>query len=253
LLDPTQKVPEKKKEEENKKEKITRNVRPSEGQEVLKPKDNSYLSDKNKITQEERSARQSGDLNPGLKAMESKPKPVAQVVPKTSAKAVAKSIKVSDLGVKISMREPTPQEKQQNWAENSMGENVRGGEFIKGLKEGETSALNTKEGIFFAYFQRIRHQLDQTWPSLLREQFDKITRSGRHLAGETYYTTSTVITVNAKGEIIHVQVLGESGAVDLDDAAISAWNKAGPYPNPPKGLLDADGTATIRWDFILKT
>ena len=40
---------------------------------------------------------------------------------------------------------------------------------------------------------------------------------------------------------------------DLDSAAVKALNRAGPYPNPPKGLLDANGNAQIRWDFVLKT
>ena len=33
---------------------------------------------------------------------------------------------------------------------------------------------------------------------------------------------------------------------------MEAFQQAGPFPNPPKGMLDADGFVRIRWDFILK-
>ena len=40
---------------------------------------------------------------------------------------------------------------------------------------------------------------------------------------------------------------------DLDEAAIRAFNRAGPFPNPPNGLLQETGSVDIRWDFILRT
>ena len=121
------------------------------------------------------------------------------------------------------------------------------------FKDGETSALNTKEFVFFSYFDRVRKQLDQTWQPMVRGQIEKIYKNGRRLASQTDFVTRTLVTINQKGEIVRVQMVQESGTMDLDSAAINALNKAGPYPNPPKGLLDAQGNAQIRWDFILKT
>jgi protein TonB len=51
---------------------------------------------------------------------------------------------------------------------------------------------------------------------------------------------------------MRVQVVGESGVKDLDDAAVEAFRAAEPFPNPPKGIVDADGTIKINWDFILE-
>ena len=67
------------------------------------------------------------------------------------------------------------------------------------------------------------------------------------------YTTKTLVTLNARGDIVRVQLLEQSGTTDLDQAAVDALNKAGPYPNPPKGLINGSGEVQIRWDFILRT
>jgi protein TonB len=40
--------------------------------------------------------------------------------------------------------------------------------------------------------------------------------------------------------------------MDLDSAAVEAFRQAAPFPNPPKGMVEADGTIKIRWDFVLE-
>ena len=215
-------------------------VQPSQGEIAKVAKKDSYLSDKNRVVKEEKSAVKVGSVQPAGQ-------------PKVTPQARSKPVTVSDLGVKINTQKTEPYEKEKNWASNSLGEDVHGGQYIQGLKQGETSALNTKEYVFFSYFERVRKQLDQTWQPMVRSQIERIYKTGRHLATQTDFTTRTLITINGKGEIVRVQLLQESGALDLDSAAVGALNKAGPYPNPPKGLLDEKGNAQIRWDFVLKT
>jgi protein TonB len=65
--------------------------------------------------------------------------------------------------------------------------------------------------------------------------------------------TKVLVLLDSKGNINRVQKLVGSGFNDLDDAAIEAFQKAAPYPNPPKGIVDADGFVRVRWDFILQT
>ena len=126
-------------------------------------------------------------------------------------------------------------------------------DYVKGLKEGEVTALNTREYVFFGYFQRIRGRLDHAWSGVLRDRLIKLYRSGRQLASDMDHTTRVLVTLNATGEIVRVQIVEESGTRDLDDAAVKAFNQAGPFPNPPRGLVDATGNIQIRWDFVLKT
>ena len=126
-------------------------------------------------------------------------------------------------------------------------------DYVKGLKESETTALSTREYVFFGYFQRIRQRLDHAWNGSLKDHLDRFYRSGRHLASEMDHTTRILVTLNSGGEVVRVQVLEESGTRDLDDAAIGAFNQAGPFPNPPRGILNSSGIVQIRWDFILRT
>jgi TonB family protein len=216
-------------------------VQPTEGKLVDEAKKNAFLSDKNREVKEERTSKNIGSTG------------AASASRNETARGRSKSFSLNDIGVKISTHQKNPVEKTQNWASNSLGEAVKGGQYMRGMKEGETSALNTKEFVFFSYFDRVRRQLDQTWQPLVKGQIERIYKSGRHLASERDFVTRTLITINYKGEIVRVQLIQESGALDLDSAAINALNKAGPYPNPPKGLLDENGNAQIRWDFVLKT
>ena len=218
-------------------------VRPTQGKEVLVEKKDAYLSDKTRVVENQTSSKNSGEgvaQNPNHKAS-------------GAAKAKTKIIALSDLGMKITQKNEKGFSDDHNWANSQTGEAIQGGQFVQGMKEGDVSALNTKEFVFFSYFDRVRRQLDQAWQPILRENIAHIFRLGRRLASNSNFVTRTLVTLNAKGEIVKVQLLEESGTNDLDQAAVDALNKAGPYPNPPKGLIDSDGKVEIRWDFILKT
>lgn len=224
-------------------------VQKSEGDLADEAKKDAYLSDKTRTVREERSAKQSGDVGAAV------PVPPMTAAQPHAQKGTSKSkdVKLSDLGLKLAPKQNSNFEKERNWANAQLGESLRGGQYIQGMKEGETSALNTKEFVFFSYFDRVRRQLDQAWQPILREQIQRIYKTGRHLASNADYTTKTLVTLNKRGEIERVQVLEESGTFDLDQAAVDALNHAGPYPNPPQGLIGGDGRVQIRWDFILKT
>lgn len=111
--------------------------------------------------------------------------------------------------------------------------------------------LNTREYKYYGYNMRIRTQLDQWYETKLREQMKKIISQGRTIASEENKRTQLLIILNAKGNLVGVQVLGASGVRELDDAAVEAFKKAAPFPNPPKGMVDNDGTIKVRWDFVL--
>ncbi len=219
-------------------------VQRSAGRESDQAKKDSYLSDRTRVVKEERSASSPGELrgslNPGSGA------------PAVEAPA-PKRVKLADLGLKLSHQARADPRTQKNWAEPQTGEMLRGGQYIVGMKEGEFSALNTKEFVFYSYFERVRRQLDSAWQPILRANVQRLMKSGRHLASNSDYITRTLVTLNEKGEILRVQLIEESGTFDLDQAAVDALNKAGPYPNPPKGLIDSSGVVQIRWDFILRT
>jgi len=126
-------------------------------------------------------------------------------------------------------------------------------DYVRGVQESDRTALNTKEYKFFSYFQRIRDRLDRAWVPILKAKLVSFYKKGRHLASDKDHTTQLLVVLNKKGEVVRVQILGESGTNDLDEAAIKAFNQAGPFPNPPQGIINPIGEVEIPWEFVLRT
>lgn len=126
-------------------------------------------------------------------------------------------------------------------------------DYLDDVKQGNRTLLNTREFIYYGYYHRIRQKLEQSWNSELRSVLLSYFRQGRKLAKEQAYVTRLVVVLNKTGKITTIQVLDNSGAEELDDAAVEAFNRAGPFPNPPQGLVEKDGQIKIRWDFILQS
>lgn len=113
--------------------------------------------------------------------------------------------------------------------------------------------LNTKEYKYFGYYNRIKTQLNQWWVPQVQQKFTKMMKQGRTIASEESKITKLVIVLNDVGNLVKVQVLAESGVRDLDEAAIEAFRQAAPFPNPPKGMIESDGTVKIRWDCVVES
>ncbi|MCC6277488.1 MAG: energy transducer TonB [Oligoflexia bacterium] len=124
-------------------------------------------------------------------------------------------------------------------------------DYLKDEKSGPQTLLSTREFVYFTYYSRIKDRLRIFWEPKIREKVQRIFSTGRTLASDQERITRLVITLDANGKLVRVQVLNESGLKDLDDAAIEAFQAAAPFPNPPKGIVDSDGTIKIHWDFIL--
>ncbi|MBK9323135.1 MAG: TonB family protein [Bdellovibrionaceae bacterium] len=123
----------------------------------------------------------------------------------------------------------------------------------KDVDRGIETLLNTREFKYFTYYNRIRKQLSQYWEPKVREKMTTLFRQGRTIATSQDRTTKLLIVLNSAGTLVTVQVLSDSGVRDLDEAAVEAFRSAAPFPNPPKGIIESDGTVKIRWDFVLET
>lgn len=180
-------------------------------------------------------------------------KTVEAAAPKT-APVIHATGPLAKFGIAVSAgKEESPKPKKVDLAqEASMTAQARG-EYVKGFKAGEETMLNTREYVFYGYFQRIRQRLDRAWDLSLKDRLVKYFYRGRQLASETDYMTQLLVVLDTEGRITKVQIIGPSGTSDLDEAAIKAFNDAGPFPNPPKGLLDPSNQVLVRWDFVLKT
>lgn len=132
------------------------------------------------------------------------------------------------------------------------GDSSQTQDYLKDINEGNETLLATKEFVHYTFYSRIRKQLDQYWQPKVREKLVKIFNEGRKIASTDDRITRLMITLDRQGNLVRVQILGDSGIRDLDEAAIEAFRAAAPFPNPPEGIVESDGTVKIRWDFILE-
>lgn len=167
---------------------------------------------------------------------------------------------------KPSLRDLSPEfnplaikEQQQSDQAGQNGRASKGGEvsqtsdYLKDIETGAETVLNSREFKYYTYYNRIRRQLSQHWEPKVREKMGRLFKQGRKIASNQDHITKLLIILNEHGVLVKVQVLGESGVRDLDDAATEAFRSAAPFPNPPRGIVEADGLVKIRWDFVLES
>ncbi len=124
---------------------------------------------------------------------------------------------------------------------------------LKNVPTGLQTMLNTREFVYYSYYNRIKEKLRYHWEPKIKEKMERVLRQGRSIASlEQERITKCVILLDANGKLVRVQVIGASGLVDLDQAAVEAFQSAAPFPNPPKGIVEKDGYIRIRWDFVLE-
>jgi TonB family protein len=180
-------------------------------------------------------------------------KTTAKEKPQTQVAAVPS---LGDLAVPIvpkyqpkTMKKLEEEARNDNWADQGSAPQ----DYVNGYHESDRTLLNTKEYLFYGYYQRIRARLDSAWVPILKSRLVHYYNSGRHLASEMEHRTKVLVVMNGTGEIVKVELVSESGPRDLDEAAIDAFNEAGPFPNPPKGIVNTGGVIEIPWEFILHT
>jgi protein TonB len=125
-------------------------------------------------------------------------------------------------------------------------------DYLQDVEQGIQTLLTTREFIYYSYYARIKDRLQQYWEPKIKEKVQRLFQAGRTIASNGDRITQLIIVLDQKGILQKVKVIGESGVTDLDDAAIEAFRAAAPFPNPPKGIVEADGTIKIRWDFVLE-
>lgn len=227
----------------------------------LKPVDNAYLGKKNnRVDRQTKSASVGkfksagvGDKK-GSKYSQSMKKEIAK-------KKTLKNIKFSDLAMKPMMAPKQVKKKRKKTFQVAKG--LKNGsvkskglgqtnDYIEDVPLGDFTKLNTQEFEFYGFYNRIRQRLELFWGTNIQEQAKKIMKQGRSIASDTNHVTSLDIFLNDKGEIVEVNVNSPSGVRELDNAAVRTFNQAGPFPNPPAGMIK-NGKARISWSFVVNT
>ncbi|MFZ3230955.1 MAG: TonB family protein [Pseudobdellovibrio sp.] len=215
-----------------------------------------YLSEKNNSVEKETKARVADQFKNSTKQASKKSSPEQkQVASKVKQSAPQLFNPTFDPYAALAKKELAMELKNlsKGQAATENGEASSTNDHLDGVTEDLITKLNTKEYKYYGFYHRIKLQLNQWWQPKVREKVTRMVRQGRTIASDTNKTTKLVIVLNDIGNLIKVQVLGESGVRDLDDAAVEAFRQAAPFPNPPKGIIESDGTVKIRWDFVIES
>jgi TonB family protein len=125
-------------------------------------------------------------------------------------------------------------------------------DFVEEVPLGDMTNLNTTEFKYYGFYHRIRQKLEQHWGNTIQSKARNLYKSGRRMPASENLITAVQVVLDDHGHIVEIKIEGTSGIRELDQAAIESFNKAGPFPNPPKGLL-VDGRAVIQWGFVVKS
>jgi TonB family protein len=232
----------------------------SEDSAYTEKKADAFLSDKDRSFDRQTMAKNVDIFNKTGKGNAAQTLKSEKAEPQAKPAKDFKDIKLSDIGIntgeplfKKAERAPTSASEKglENGDPTSKGFSSTN-DYVQEVALGDFTHLNTVEFKFYGFYHRIRQKLEQFWGKSIQEKSHALFRSGRRMPASQDYITSLQVTLNAKGEIVQVKILGASGVKELDDAAIESFNQAGPFPNPPKDLL-VNGKATIEWGFVVKS
>jgi TonB family protein len=96
----------------------------------------------------------------------------------------------------------------------------------------------------------VKETVGRIWTTRVEDEVSK-----RDPTGSIYLwkdrRTVVEFTIDLRGELKDVHVTSPSGVGYLDDMAVDAFRRAERFPNPPPGLFNENGTATMGFGFVL--
>lgn len=246
-----------------KKNKKKKQIVTTEKTNIQKKNDSNLLSEKNNFVKKQTKAK---NIDSFHKAGKGNNKHITQKAQKRvlekskNVKKVAKKIKknkgnISFKDLSFSSKVPVLAKKNLIKGQKNGDTKTRGvaknNDYLEEVPLGDMTNLNTQEFKYYGFYFRIKQQLEQYWGASIREKIERVYKrnDGRFPASDKYLTSVRVV-LDGKGKIIDVLVRDSSGISELDEAAIESFNKAGPFPNPPKGMLRND-RAAIEWGFAV--
>jgi len=235
-----------------------------------KSEEAKYLSAHNQVVKKQTVAAQLGDFRnrqakdnfkgnggkPKLNLQDLKPQlDLSKMMEKKRQQEMDLEKSLDENALKVAAEKSKPQKQMPPPSEmpgTAGSEASQTSDYLKDLDKGMETLLSTREFVYYTFYARIRRQLNQHWGGKVREKLAKIVKEGRSIASSDDKVTKLLITLDRGGKLMKVQVVSDSGVRDLDQAAVEAFQEAAPFPNPPTGIIEPDGTIKIRWDFILE-
>ena len=124
-------------------------------------------------------------------------------------------------------------------------------DYLPNVKSGAQTSLNTREFQFYSYFERIKERLRMHWEPQLQRRVNILYARGEELPPADLLTKLDII-LTKEGELTKILVLRRSGFSEIDEAAIKAFELAAPFPNPPSGMIENNGSVQLSWSFVVQ-
>lgn len=122
-------------------------------------------------------------------------------------------------------------------------------DFHPDVEPGEGTFLNSREFKYASFFNRLKRGVSQHWHP--NAEYQRRDPTG-NIYGFRSRITVVDITISIDGTVKQVQLRQSSGLDFLDNEATSAVQRAGPFPNPPKGLFGDNPDITFAFGFHLE-
>ncbi len=123
-------------------------------------------------------------------------------------------------------------------------------DYVENVPEGEGTFLNTKEFKYATFFIRVKDSVQDYWIENFRREYRRRDPTGR-IFGARDRITLLAIVLDDEGQLSSVRVAESSGLDFLDEAAVQAFRQAQPFPNPPQGIVESDGSIRFNFQFVV--
>ncbi len=199
------------------------------------PTDSKFLSKDNNRVEKEMRAKETGKTQNSTDA-------IATQVPQKKNK-----LSLADLGLGPTGYRPKS---------SSTPSHIRGpsqtDDYLPRAEIGNQTSLNTREFKYYSYFERIKDRLRTYWEPQLQRRVGHLYNTGQTLP-DYDLITKLDITLNRNGELSKITITRNSGYEEIDLAAVKAFELAAPFPNPPSGMVEANGSVRLTWSFVVQT
>ncbi|MBN1961935.1 MAG: TonB family protein [Deltaproteobacteria bacterium] len=119
---------------------------------------------------------------------------------------------------------------------------------LEGVDLGEGTFLNSRAFKYASFFNRIKRDVSNNWRPM--QEYQRRDPTG-NIYGFRSRETVLNITLKADGTLKDTKILQSSGLDFLDREAIYAFKRAGPFPNPPKGLIQNNDEISFPFGFYI--
>ncbi|MFO0601430.1 MAG: energy transducer TonB [Myxococcaceae bacterium] len=124
----------------------------------------------------------------------------------------------------------------QGGTERQGGDMTEGGgapnDALNDVAEGDSTSLNTREWKYAGFFNRVKQAVSAKW-----DPNGRLRQRNRSLNAVERVTVMAV-TLKPDGAMTDIYVVQSSGIDELDAEAMTAFERAAPFPNPPAGLVE---------------